>query len=236
MQGVCPTPSSEDLIFMKNFKTTDGKTIDDLINIRKDLVGGGSIKGGGGLCQYTVAVVLTLVAGGASYFVISNTLSSAGIPLEDINNAMINLEIVINQSCGTMEQSAATALAKYNGLIAVDCADYHKQVGELAVKAQEFIMQQQKNYAGYVQNALSVWGGVMTIAAGICTYCNRKKGGKKLGSAKYRKAKIPKKLNKTKIPKKLNKTKILKKSNKTKIPKKSNKTKKPKKSNKTNKN
>ena len=92
------------------------------------------MKGGGGACQYTIAVVLSLVAAGASYFVIANTLASAGIGLEEINTAKANLEVVMNQSCSTMERSAATALAKYNGFSPVDCTDYHAQVAKLVVK------------------------------------------------------------------------------------------------------
>ena len=132
IQGECPEFTNDDEIFMQNFRTSDGKSLQDLINLRTNSTKG-SMKGGGGACQYTVAVVLSLVAAGASYFVIANTLASASIDLETINNAKANLEVIMNQSCSTMERSAATALAKYNGFSPVDCTDYHAQVAKLAV-------------------------------------------------------------------------------------------------------
>lgn len=194
MQGVCPQLGKDDKMFMQDFRTSDGKSVQDLINLRTSSTEG-SMKGGGGggACQYTVAVVLSLVAAGASYFVIANTLASAGIGLEEINNAKANLEVVINQSCGTMESAAATALAKHNGFSPVDCTDYHAQVAKLAVKGQEFIQQQSANTQSYIKTAFSAWASVMGVAATICNYCNRK-GGKK--SKRTRKTKRSRKARK----------------------------------------
>lgn len=193
IQGECPEFTNDDEIFMQNFRTSDGKSLQDLINLRANTTKG-SMKGGGGACQYTVAVVLSLVAAGASYFVIANTLASASIDLETINNAKANLEVIMNESCSTMERSAATALAKYNGFSPVDCTDYHAQVAKLAIRGQEFIQQQSANTQNYIKTAFAAWASVMGVAATVCNYCNRK-GGKK--TKRTRKMKRSRKARKT---------------------------------------
>ena len=65
IQGECPEFTNDDEIFMQNFRTSDGKSLQDSINLRTNS-SKGSMKGGGGACQYTVAVVLSLVAAGVS--------------------------------------------------------------------------------------------------------------------------------------------------------------------------
>ena len=210
IQGPCPQLSKDDKIFMKDFRTSDGKSVQDLINLHANSING-SMKGGGGACRYTVAVVITLVAGGASYFVIAKTLASAGVGLEEINTAKANLEVVLNQSCGTIEQSTATALAKYNGLLPLDCTDYHAQVAKLAIKAQEFIQQQSANTQSYIQKALAAWASVLAVAEAICTYCNPK-GGKK--SKRTRKTKRSRKARKVTTSRKARKVKKSRKGRK----------------------
>lgn len=205
MQGTCPQLSKDDKMFMQDFRTSDGKSVQDLINLRANSTEG-SMKGGGGACQYTVAVVLSLVAAGASYFVIANTLASAGIGLEEINNAKANLEVVINQSCSTMERSAATALAKYNGFSPVDCTDYHAQVAKLVVKGQEFLQQQSANTQSYIQRALTAWASVMGVAATICNYCNRKGGKKSNGRRKTKRSRKARRVTKSRKARKARKS------------------------------
>ena len=196
IQGECPEFTNDDEIFMQNFRTSDGKSLQDLINLRTNTTKG-SMKGGGGACQYTVAVVLSLVAAGASYFVIANTLASASIDLETINNAKANLEVIMNQSCSAMERSAATALAKYNGFSPVDCTDYHAQVAKLAVRGQEIIQQQSANTKNYIKTA---------VAATVCNYCNRKGGKKSKRTRKTKKSRKARKATKSRKARKATKS------------------------------
>jgi putative hemolysin len=205
VQGTCPIGSEDDKIFKQEFRTSDGKSVQDLINLRANLTEG-SMKGGGGVCQYTIAVVLTLVAAGASYFVIANTLASAGVGLDDINVAKANLEVVMNQSCGTMEQAAATALLKHNGFSPVDCTDYHAQVAKLAIKGQEFIQQQSANTQKYIQTALAAWAGVMGVAATICNYCYNRGGKKSKGRRKTKRSSKARRVTKSRKARKARKS------------------------------
>lgn len=185
IQGPCPQLSKDDKVFMKDFRTSDGKSVQDLINLHANSING-SMKGGGGACQYTVAVVITLVAGGASYYVIAQTLASAGIGLAEVNAAKANLEVVLNQSCGTMERSAATHLMKVNGFSPVDCVDYQAQVARLAERGQEFVQQQSAQVQNYAEKALAAWASVLAVAEAICTYCNPRGGKKSKGGLKSR--------------------------------------------------
>ena len=204
IQGECPEFTNDDEIFMQNFRTSDGKSLQDLINLRTNS-SKGSMKGGGGACQYTVAVVLSLVAAGASYFVIANTLASASIDLETINNAKANLEVIMNESCSTMERSAATALAKYNGFSPVDCTDYHAQVAKLAIRGQEFIQQQSANTQNYIKTMpleiLALWASQT-----VCNYCNRKGGKKTKRTRKTKRSRKARKATKSRKARKATKS------------------------------
>ena len=198
LQHACPMPTKDDKVFMESFKTKEGFTLQDLIekNPGNDKMAGGndpneaSSNEASNTCIYTLAIVMTLIAAGASTVVIMWTLKQSGISVETITSAKKNLEDTANQFCSTFETSAATHFAKKNDLIPFDCKDYHEQIAKLAEKLKTMGETNAGRLNDIIGYALTGWAGALAAAKTICEFCKKKEGGRRsTKKRRYRKSK-----------------------------------------------